>query len=160
MGIHTYHNKGSFTPNKSGSESEKGSKKTRQRSNVILTFASVLARCGCEWILTFQNRFLVKKRQWNTPLRVTSHVKLLTEPSLKFIVFNEIKARNISKRLWLYYFQCWSLIAILEEKDSPVIQPLIPIFFIYFTPLRNYETLWCNWQKRKFRVQLQQMLKG
>ena len=57
VGIHTYHNKDSFTPNESRGKSENDQRDKTSNIKVNLAFAFAFARCEC--VLTLWNRFLV-----------------------------------------------------------------------------------------------------
>ena len=99
VGIHTYHCKGSFILNRSGSESEKGQRKNiKHQSKFSIRFRFRSVRMNRNVLEPFSRN----ERQWNTLLRVTSHVKLLTEPSLKFILFNEIKEKYFKESLTFF----------------------------------------------------------
>ena len=54
-------------------------------------------------IVTFLELFSRDERQWINLLGVTSYVKLLTKPSLKFILFKEIKEKYFKESLALLF---------------------------------------------------------
>ena len=99
VSIHTYYSNGSLTPNESGGKSEKDQRKNfKHQSKFSIRFRFCSVRMNHNVLEPFSRN----EHQWNTLLRVTSPVKLLTEPSLKFILFNEIKEKYFKESLTFF----------------------------------------------------------